>query len=204
MITTSTFNNLVVPGIRRVFGDLLATQWEKEYLKIFDIERSERAFEEYQGIAGLGQVPIKQESEPTQFEDLNQAFKQNVQNVTFSLGFEVSKEMLEDDLYRQIMAFPKSLAMSVMDTVDTVGANILNNGFDSSFTFSDGVELFSSLHPLSGGGNFSNEAATPADLSMVTFEQMLIDIQDYPTQKGLRMRVMPIRLIVTPTFEATA
>ena len=204
MITTSVFNELLVPGLRLIFGDLLADQWEKEYLKIFDIERSERSFEEYQGLAGLGQVPEKPEGEPTQFEDLSQAFKQTVQNITFSLGFEISKEMQEDDLYQQIRSFPKSLAMSVMDTVDTVGANILNNGFDSVFTFSDGVELFSSVHPLAGGGTFSNESTTPSDLSMVSFEQMLIDIQDFPTQKGLKMRVMPIRLIITPTFEATA
>jgi len=201
--SSSSFNELLFPGIKKIFGDTY-NMWSPEYTALFDTVPSDKSFEFYQSLTGFGLVPVKQEGSSVSYDDPIQGFKTTVQNVTFGLGFKVTSELIEDDQYSKVRQFPKALAFSVMQTVETRGANLYNNGFDPLFPFVDGEPLFSVNHKLESGGVYSNRAAVGSDLSSASFEQMLIDIQALVNGRGLKIKVMPQQLIVTPTDDYTA
>ena len=162
--TTSTLSELVFPGLKGIFGDQYDT-WQAEYTQFMDIVPSGKSFEDYQELTGFGLVPEKPEGANVSFDDPIQGFKTTLANISYGLGFRVTQEMMDDDLYNKINSMPKMLAFSVMQTVETLNANLLNNGFNALFPGADGEPLFSLVHPNPGGGTFSNTLATPADLS---------------------------------------
>ena len=90
----------------------------------------------------------------------------------------------------------EALAFSIRQTIETVAANILNRAFNPAFTYGDGVELCSDVHPNVTGGTWSNELATPADLSEASLEQAVIDISDFRSDKGLQIAVRPKKMII--------
>lgn len=201
--TTSTLSELLFPGLKAIFGDTYNT-WEPEYTQFMDIIDSTKAFEDYQELSSFGLVPEKKEGQAVTFDNPIQGFKTTKSNISFGLGFSVSEEMHSDDQYNKINAMPRSLAFSVMQTVENINANVLNNGFDALFPGADGVALFSTAHPLPGSGTFANKSTTDADLSETSIEQALIDIADLVNGRNLKIKVMPQKLIVTPDnhFEA--
>jgi len=203
MITTGNFVELLEPGLKKIYGDKY-NAWRKEYTEIFDILTSEKSSEEYQGITGLGNVSEKQQGKSVNYSDPQQGFKTTLTNITYGLGFIVTKEMAEDDLYNKINAMPSALAQSVMNTVETLGGLVLDRAFDSNFAFGDGKELCATDHPLENGGTLSNELATPADLSETSFEQMTIDVAAFTDGQGLKINAMPQKLIVAQNDNYTA
>ena len=201
--TRSSLSELLEPGLKKIFGDTY-DDWDTEYTGFMEIENSKRANEEYQELAGLGLVPTKTEGQNTIFDDPIQGNKETLVNLTYSLGFKVTREMFDDDLYRKIAALPRALAKSVSQTVETEAALILDRAFNASFLGLDGVELCSRLHTLPGGGTFANKPATDGDLSMTTYEQATIDIELFRDGRNLKLKAMPTMLVTTKTFDATA
>jgi|TARA_Y100000296_G_C5113948_1_gene226680 phage major head subunit gpT-like protein len=201
--TTSSLSELLEPGLKAIFGDNYE-QWTPEFEQVFNSMVSDRKFEEYQELTGFGQVPEKTEGSATSYDDPIQGYKTTLTNLTYSLGFKVTREMHDDDQYRKINNMPKALAMSVVDTVENMAANVLNRAFNNSYTGADGVELCSAAHPLPGGGTGSNEPSTASDLSMTSYEQALIDIAAFTSGRGKKIKVMPKKLIVSPSDMATA
>ena len=202
-MNTGNFGELLDPGMRAHYG-LSYKQREEQYSKVFDIKDSTKNFEETLSLAGLGLVPEKTQGGSVSYDDMIQGYKHRLTHVTYGLGFIVTREMYEDDLYKQINAFPEALARSVRHTIETIAANILNRAFNSSYTGADGKELCATDHPLVAGGTFANEPSTPADLSITSFEQALIDIGDFVDDRGLDVAAQPKKLIVTPSFDFTA
>lgn len=177
----------------------------EEWSKIFPTYGSRKRFEEDVGISSFGLARQMPEGTPTQYDDEQQGFVTRYTHVTYGLGFIITKEMYEDDLYDVVgERRARGLAFSMRQTKETVAANVLNRAFNASYTGGDGVEMCATNHPLVSGGTFANELAVAADLSEASLEQASIDIMKFENDRGLKISVMPEKLIVPPdlAFEA--
>jgi phage major head subunit gpT-like protein len=203
-MTTGNFAKLLWPGIKKVYGDKY-NQHKVEFTDIFNKENSDKAYEEYQGLSGFGLAQKKPEGQPIAMDNMRQGFTTRATNVTFALGFIITRELYEDDQYSKISAQrSRALAFSMRQTKEIVGANIINRAFTSGYTFGDGVVLCSTAHPNVAGGTFSNTLAVASDLNQTALEQMAIDISNFTDDRGLKIAVMPKKLLVPPSlmFEA--
>jgi len=150
-------------------------------------------------------APIKGEGNAVSYDTASQGFTSRYQHVVYALGFVITREMKEDDLYDVIGARnSRSLAMSMNQTKETIAANIYNRAFDSSYTGGDGVEMCSDAHVNVAGGTYANELATAADLSEASLEQACIDLMGHTNDRGLKVNIMPSQLIlpIQLVFEA--
>lgn len=186
--------------IKDAFGNDYPTYPEKNS-KVFDMQTSNRAYEEYAGLVGLGMLQRKDEGAPVSMETMRQGFTQRLDAVTRALGYSVSFEALDDQtgmLKNKIFNSNRLLTRSANATVEKEGALILDNAFDSSYTGPDGLELCSTAHLYAGatGGTWQNELTTAADLSVSSLEQARIDIGNWEDDKGIPMSARPMRLIV--------
>lgn len=199
-VVTGNFAQLLTPGFRVIWGTEMET-FAEEHSKFMNIESSTKNFEEDHSITQFGVVPTKAEGASIAYDTLFNGFTRRYTHVTYGLGFSVSREMMEDDLYRKIKNMPKALARSVKETVEILAANHLNRAFNSAFVGGDGVSLCNVAHPtFGGGGTYSNMPVVATDLDVTSFEQALIDIQvNFIDDRGLKLRVMPQKLLVHPS-----
>ena len=197
MVVTGNFDKLLAPGMRKFYGDEYA-QIVEEFSKVFTMDTSTRNYEEDQSLTGLGLVPEKPQGRGVSYDTVYQGYTKRYTHTTYGLGFIVSREMLEDDLYRKIRGMPRGLARSVRHTREIIHANHLNNAFTAAAAYygADSKELCATDHPLIGGGTFSNELDTAADLDITSYEQALIDIQEFVDDRGLQIAVKPKLLII--------
>lgn len=204
IISTGSIAKALWPGVNAWFG-LAYNEHGMEYPDIFKMERSEQNFEEDVNVYGTGLAPVKDESANISYDEMAQGFVKRYVNITYGLGFIISREAVEDNLYMKLAEQrAKALAFSMRQTKENVAANVLNRAFNSNYVGADGLELCSAVHLKSKGGTFANELATAADLSEASLEQSVIDIMNHTNDAGLRINVMPEKLIV-PTalcFEA--
>lgn len=195
-INTSSFAKALWPGIRKWWGTAYEA-WPTEYTQIFDKFSSDKAFEEEMGFSGFGLFQIKPEGAAISYDSARQGFRAVYRHDTYTLGFIITKEMIEDDQYAVIgQKRASALAESMRETREVVHANILNRGFNSSYVGADGKELFSTSHPLFAGGTWSNTLAVAADLSEAALEQAAIDISGFTDDRGNKKRFMAKKLIV--------
>ena len=186
------------PGLNALFGMSYDT-YDREYEDIFAIEDSNRAFEEEVLITGFGSAPLKSEGQGVQFDNASESFTARYTHDTVSLAFALTEESVEDNLYDSLgKRYVKALAMSMANTKEVKGADVLNNAFSSSFTGGDGKSLIATDQPLSGGGSAANRATTMADLNEASLEDNLIDISTFTDDRGLIISVQASRLIVPP------
>ncbi len=204
IVSTGNFAKDLWPGVNAWYG-MKYMEYPVEHIEVFDVKPSTLAFEEEVGMTGFGLAPIKQEGGPITYEETEQAFIDRYVHIVYGLGFIITREMYEDGIAGTVaLRRAEALAFSIRQTIETIGANVLNNAFDSNFVFGDGVELCSLLHPNASGGTWQNELTTAADLSEAALEQACIDIAAFTSDKGLQIAVRPQKLIV-PTdtmFEA--
>ena len=204
MVTAIINPKLWRPGLRGVFG-LEFEQWTPEYKEIFKDAESTYRFEEYQEIAPLGLVPEQSAGANVQYDDFIGGSTNQVVNIAYGLGYIIQRELIDDNQYELAKKFPKALAGSVILTTETAGANLLNNGFSTSYLFGNGKPLFSTSHPTPGdGGTFQNTPTTQADLAEASLEQAFIDIGAYKDPRGNLIKVMPKKLVVHRNDEYTA
>jgi phage major head subunit gpT-like protein len=199
----AAFGYLLYPGFRQIFMDKF-NSYSDEYTKIVNVQSSDRQYEEDTSVSGFGLVPQKNEGAGIYYDDPIQGYKKRYTHTTYGMGFRVTREMWEDDLYGKMKKMPKGLGRSLRLTIEQDVANIYNNGFDSTYTGWDGKELFSTTHPRTGGGTWSNHASTNADLAPTSLEQALIDIAATTDDRGLLLALQPKLLLVSPTFNWTA
>jgi len=203
-ITTSAFAKALYPGVKNWYGKEY-NEHMVEYLDLFDKETSKRAYEEEVSISSFGLAIEKAEGSPVTYDTEHQGFLTRYTPIVYALGFIITREMRDDDLYKVVgERRAQGLAFSMRQTKETVGANIYNRAFDSSYTGGDGVELGSSLHPNVAGGTFANELTTPADLSEAALEQSVIDMGKLTNDRGLKIAVRPMKLIVPVDLEFEA
>ncbi len=193
------------PGLNALFG-LEYARYENQHTEIFTTETSDRAFEEEVMLSGFGSAPVKNEGAAVEFDDAVESFTARYTHETIALAFAITEEAIEDNLYDRLAArYTRALARSMANTKQVKAASVLNNGFTAgSFAGGDGVALLATDHPLVSGGTFSNELATPADLSETSLEQSLIDIGSFVDERGLKIALQGRKLIIPKELQFTA
>ena len=191
------------PGLNALFGLEYAT-YENQHAEIFDTENSDRAFEEEVMLSGFGAAAVKPEGTSVNFDNATESFTARYSHETVALAFSITEEAVEDNLYDKISTrYTKALARSMAHTKQVKAANVLNNGFNSSFKGGDGVELFSSAHPTTSG-NQRNELATASDLNETSLEQSMIDIAAFEDDRGLKVAAKARKMIIPSALQFTA
>jgi hypothetical protein len=194
----------LLPGLNALFGMEYKTYGE-EHKEIYETETSERSFEEETKLAGFSAAPVKNEGAAIAYDNAQEAWTARYNHETIAMGFSITEEAMEDNLYDSLSArYTKSLARAMAFTKQVKGAAILNNGFNSAFTYGDGQALFSTAHPLVSGGTNSNRPATAADLNETSLEAAVIQIAGWTDERGLLIAAKPRKLIVPPQLQFVA
>jgi len=192
------------PGLNALFG-LEYKNYENQHTEIFDIENSDRAFEEEVMLSGFANAAVKSEGAAVTFDTANEAFTSRYTHETIALAFAITEEAIEDNLYDRIATrYTKALARSMAQTKQIKAANVLNNGFSSSFPGGDGKELFATDHPTQSAGELKNELSTSADLSETSLEQAMIDIAAFKDERGFKIAARGLKLIIPSELQFTA
>lgn len=186
-MTTGSLARLLYPGVNKFFLNKYnehAPQWNA----LFDEFTSKRNWEEDAGIVGFGQMVRKDELAPVTYDSMRIGWLARYLMTTYALGFMVSRELVEDNLYSEIsLKKATALAMSARVTKETIAANVYNRAFTAGFTGADGIILLANNHPNVTGSTYSNILATAANLSEAALEQACIDIRKYTDDRGNRM-----------------
>jgi hypothetical protein len=194
----------LLPGLNALFGMEYKTYGE-EHKEIYETETSERSFEEETKLAGFSAAPVKNEGAAIAYDNAQEAWTARYNHETIAMGFSITEEAMEDNLYDSLAArYTKSLARAMSFTKQVKAASILNNGFNSAFTYGDGQALFSTAHPLISGGTNSNRPATAADLNETSLEAAVIQIAGWTDERGLLIAAKPRKLIVPPQLQFVA
>ena len=192
------------PGLNALFG-LEYQNYENQHTEIFDIENSDRAFEEEVMLSGFANAAVKSEGAAVTFDTANESFTSRYTHETIALAFAITEEAIEDNLYDRIATrYTKALARSMAQTKQIKAANVLNNGFSSSFPGGDGKELFATDHPTQSAGELKNELSTSADLSETSLEQAMIDIAAFKDERGFKIAARGLKLIIPSELQFTA
>jgi phage major head subunit gpT-like protein len=190
----------LLPGLNALFG-LEYKRYPEEHKEIFDTETSERSFEEETKLSGFGAAPVKNEGQALRYDNAQEAWTARYNHETIAMGFSVTEEAMEDNLYDSLSSrYTKALARAMAYTKQVKAANILNNGFNSAFTYGDGQALFSTAHPLVSGGTNSNTPATAADLNETSLESAVIQIAAWTDERGLLIAAKPVKLVIPPAL----
>ena len=191
------------PGLNALFG-LEYDRYEKEHEQIFETETSDRAFEEETMLSGFGTAPVKAEGAAISFDDAQETFTARYTHETIALAFSITEEAIEDNLYDRLAArYTRALARSMSQSKQIKAASILNNAFSTSSPVGDGAALCSSSHP-SISGNQRNLLSTASDLNETSLEQMLIDIAGLTDERGLKIAVRGMKLIIPKELQFIA
>jgi hypothetical protein len=190
----------LLPGLNALFG-MEYQRYGEEHKEIYETETSERSFEEETKLAGFGSAPVKAEGSSIAYDNAQEAFTARYTHETIALGFSITEEAVEDNLYDSLSArYTKALARAMAYTKQVKAANVLNNGFNSSYAGGDGKELFATNHPLVNGATNSNEPATAADLNETSLEAAVIQIAGWTDERGLLIAAKPRKLIIPPAL----
>ena len=191
------------PGLNALFG-LEYKNYADEHAQIFDVENSDRAFEEEVMLSGFANASVKPEGSSVNYDTAQESFTARYTHETLALAFSITEEAIEDNLYDRLASrYTKALARSMANAKQVKAANVLNNAFSSSFTGGDGVELCSAVHPIVAG-TFKNELSTAADLNETSLEQALIDIAAMTDERGLKIAAKGVKMIIPSALQFTA
>ena len=194
----------LLPGLNALFG-LEYKKYGMEHEEIFEKDSSDRSFEEEVKLSGFATAPVKEEGSAIAYDNAQEAWTARYTHETIAMGFSITEEAIEDNLYDSISSrYTKALARAMANTKQVKGAAILNNAFDNDFTYGDGVELCSTVHPLVGGGNNSNEPAVPVDLNETSLEAAIIQISLWTDERGLLIAAQPRKLIIPSALQFIA
>ena len=191
------------PGLNALFG-LEYDRYENQHTEIFDEESSDRAFEEEVMLGGFGNAEVKPEGSGVVYEQAQETFTARYSHETVALAFSLTEEAVEDNLYDKISTrYTKALARSMANTKQIKAANVLNRAFNSSFLGGDDKELCATDHPTLSGTQ-KNELSTAADLNETSLEQMLIDIADMKDERGLKIALQGMKMIIPVQLQFVA
>ena len=194
----------LLPGLNALFG-LEYARYGEEHKEVYEVESSERSFEEETKLSGFAAAAVKNEGQAIQYEAGQEAWTARYNHETVALGFSLTEEAVEDNLYDSLSArYTKALARAMAYTKQVKAAAVLNNGFNAAYNYGDGQALFSSAHPLVSGGTNSNVPSTPADLNETSLEAAVIQIAAWTDERGLLIAAKPRKLVVPPALQFVA
>ena len=190
----------LLPGLNALFG-LEYKQYGEEHKEIYEVETSERSFEEETKLSGFSAAPVKNEGQAIAYDNAQEAWTARYNHETIALGFSITEEAVEDNLYDSLSKrYTKALARAMAYTKQVKAAGVINNGFNTAFTGGDGQALFSTAHPLVSGGTNSNTPATAADLNETSLEAAVIQIAAWTDERGLLIAAKPRKLVIPPAL----
>lgn len=194
----------LLPGLNALFG-LEYNKYGEEHKEIFEMETSDRSFEEETKLSGFSAAPVKDEGAGIVYDSAQEAWTARYQHETIAMGFAITEEAIEDNLYDSLSArYTKALARAMSYTKQVKAASILNSAFDSSVTYGDGKELCATDHPLVSGGTNSNEPSTAVDLNETSLEDAVIQISQWTDERGLLLAAKPRKLVIPTNLQFTA
>lgn len=194
----------LVPGLNALFG-LEYKRYAEQHKEIYETETSEKAFEEETKLSGFGAAPVKMEGAAMEYDTAQEAWTARYNHETIALGFSITQEAIEDNLYDSLSArYTKALARAMAYTKQVKAAALLNNAFNNAFPIGDGQALCSTAHPLVNGGTNSNKSSTNADLNETSLENAVIEIAAWTDERGLLIAASPRKLILPPALQFVA
>jgi len=194
----------LLPGLNALFG-LEYARYGEEHKEIYETESSERSFEEETKLSGFSAAPVKNEGSAISYDNAQEAWTARYNHETIALGFSLTEEAIEDNLYDSLSArYTKALARAMAYTKEVKGAAVLNNAFNTNYTGGDGKSLCNSAHPLVYGSTISNVPATPADLNETSLENAVIQISLWVDERGLLIAAKPKKLVLPPALQFVA
>ena len=194
----------LLPGLNALFG-LEYAKYGEEHKEIYETESSERSFEEETKLSGFSAAPVKNEGSAIAYDNAQEAWTARYNHETIALGFSLTEEAIEDNLYDSLSArYTKALARAMAYTKQVKAAAVLNNGFSNAYAGGDGVALFSASHPLVSGGTNSNIPSTPADLNETSLENAVIQIAAWTDERSLLIAAKPKKLVIPPALQFVA
>ena len=206
VMTTAQFAKLMWPGLNKTYG-LSYGEYPPEYDKLFDVEGSNKAYEEIQALTSFGLPFEKGEGSPYVNDEASQSFTSRFVNKTYALGFAITQETIEDNQYDLSIVGKnesRGLGRSMRLGRELIGANIYNRAFDSTLTYGDGYQMIGAAQPTKNAGTFANSPTVAADLSEVALEQALIDIAGFKDERGNIIAVRGISLHLPKELEFEA
>ena len=190
----------LLPGLNALFG-LEYKRYGEEHKEIFETETSERSFEEETKLSGFSAAPVKGEGSAIAYDNAQEAWTARYQHETIAMGFSLTEEAIEDNLYDSLSSrYTKALARAMAYTKQVKAAAILNNAFTGGPTYGDGVVLCSTSHPLVSGGVNSNTPSTQVDLNETSLEAAVVQIAGWTDERGLLIAAKPVKLVVPPSL----
>jgi len=210
-ISRSQLLKELLPGLNALFGMEYA-RYEEQHKAIYETETSDRSFEEETKLSGFGSAPVKAEGSSIAYDNAQEAFTSRYTHETIALGFSITEEAIEDNLYDSLSArYTKALARAMAYTKQVKAASVLNNGFSSTALGGDGVSLFGVNgsaarvgHPLVGGGVNFNSPATAVDLNETSLEAAVIQISQWVDERGLLIAARPVKMVIPPQLTFVA
>ena len=194
----------LLPGLNALFG-LEYAKYGEETAEIFETESSDRSFEEETKLSGFSAAPVKDEGSAIEYDNAQETFTARYTHETIAMGFSVTEEAIEDNLYDSLSArYTKALARAMAYTKQVKGAAILNNAFAAATTYGDGQTLCSTAHPLVSGGTNSNRPTTAADLNETSLEAAIIQIGGWTDERGLLIAAKAAKLVIPSDLQFVA
>jgi len=198
-ITRAQLLKELLPGLNGLFG-LEYAKYENEHSEIYETETSERSFEEEVKLSGFGAAPVKSEGASISYDNAQEAFTTRYVHETVAMGFSITEEAVEDNLYDSLSArYTRALARAMAYTKQVKAAALLNNGF-TTYNTGDAVTWFNASHPTVEGATNRNRPSVDADLNETSLEQAVIDIAAFVDERGLLIAAQPRKLIVPPAL----
>lgn len=195
-VNTGSFGKALWPGVNKWYGDAY-DEFPVEWSKVFKKYNSRKAWEEDILYSGMGLAQVKGEGTAVSYDSMQQGFIDRYTHVQYGLGFVITKEMVEDDLYDVVgQKKASALAFSARQTKEVIAWNVLNRATNTNYTFGDGKTLLATDHPNQAGGTWSNKPSVDVDISELSLEQAYIDLGKYTNDRGLRIAVKPQQLVV--------
>jgi hypothetical protein len=206
-ISRSQLLKELLPGLNALFGMEYA-RYGEEHKEIYETEKSERSFEEETKLAGFAAAPVKNEGSAISYDNAQEAFTARYNHETIALGFSITEEAVEDNLYDSLSArYTKALARAMAYTKQVKAASVINNGFNGAYLGGDGVTLFGNNsssarvgHPLVSGGVNYNSPTTGVDLNETSLENAVIQIAAWTDERGLLIAAKPRKMVVPPSL----
>ena len=194
----------LLPGLNALFG-MEYKQYAEEHKEIYETENSDKAFEEETKLSGFGAAPVKSEGAAIQYDSAQEAWTARWTHETVAMGFAITEEAMEDNLYDSLSKrYTKALARAMAYTKQVKAAAILNNGFAGGPTYGDGQVLFSTAHPLVGGGVNANKPTVDTDLNETALENAVIQMSQWTDERGLLIAAKPKKLIIPAALQFVA
>lgn len=199
VVNRGNFGSQIWPGINKNFWDFMDS-YPEVWPGIFSKNTSTMAFEKVQQLTGMGLPREITEGGPIQYSDFKEGYQNTFTHVKYGMGFIITREAFDDNVYGTLgKQRSQGLAFSMKQNKETIGANIFNRAFTSTYAYGDGKELCATDHPNKNGGTWANEPTTASDLNETALQQAIIDIRNFKTDAGLKISVQPRFLLVPPS-----